>query len=124
MPLLSFPFSSNLLTDSDQLGYLCLCQNLSILNLANNPIANGLNKSGAYRHTIRETIPHLMILDELPFDGVDTTGLSSVSSSHSLVSPSIVNNWRDVNKGLLSPQYAQDKGTLYKLVLETILTDL
>ena len=103
--------SSNLLTDNDQLGYLCLCQNLTILNLANNPIAHGLNETSVYRETIRETIPHLKVLDEIPFNGVDTTGLRSVSN-YNLASDSIVNNWRDVNKGLLSPWCTQDKGTI------------
>ena len=58
-------------------------------------------------------MPQLKILDEIPFDGVDVSSLRSVSS-YSLVSPSIVNDWRDVNKGFISPNTAQEKG-LYEI---------
>ena len=75
-----------------------------------NPLADKISDSGSYRTLVRETIPHLKVLDEVPFEGVDVSSLSSVSS-YSLMSASMVNVWRDVNKGLISPMSAQDKGT-------------
>ena len=68
-----------------------------------------LSESKNYRQVVHESIPQLKVLDETPFEGVDTNSLSS-TSSYSLYSASMVTDWRDVNKGLLSPALLQEKG--------------
>lgn len=83
-----------------------------VLSLANNPISSTIIASKKdYRGTIREAIPQLKILDEVPFDDVDTSCLRS-TSSYSLMSASSIGNWRDANKGILSPHSIQEKGLL------------
>ena len=100
----------NFLNDIDQLGYLCLCLNLTVLTLAGNPIVHSLQATPTgYRMTIRDLIPQLKVLDDNPFEDVDIMSLQS-TSSYALLSPSLAEGWRDVNKGLISPLQLQEKG--------------
>lgn len=59
--------------------------------------------------TIRDLIPQLKVLDDNPFEDVDIMSLQS-TSSYALLSPSLAEGWRDVNKGLISPLQLQEKG--------------
>ena len=91
----------------DQLGYLCLCPNLSVLTLSGNPICQTLSGGAKdYRDAVLSLIPQLKVLDDTPYEGVDTSSLISSSLS----SLSTVQGWRGVAKGYISPTRQADKG--------------
>lgn len=101
-------FHRNFLNEEDQLGYLCLCPQLSNLTLSGNPVTHTLSATPTgYRAAVRRYIPHLKCLDEVPYEDIDLES----SASSALLSPSLVEGWRKMNKGEgISPLKLHSRG--------------
>jgi hypothetical protein len=82
----------NFINDKDQLGYLSLCPSLRILTLHGNPITHNLI---GYREMIHQLIPQLEALDDVHYHDGDNKPIDT----NSLMSPSMIDGWRDVIKG-------------------------
>ncbi|XP_003383254.1 PREDICTED: leucine-rich repeat-containing protein 56-like isoform X2 [Amphimedon queenslandica] len=97
----------NFLNEEDQLGYLCLCPQLSNLTLSGNPVSHTLSATPTgYRAAVRKYIPHLKCLDEVPYEDIDLES----SASSALLSPSLVEGWRKMSKGKgISPLKLQSR---------------
>ena len=104
----------NFINETDQLGYLCLCPSLTVLTLSGNPITHSLITTSmtSYRDFVHQLIPQLKVLDDVPYEEIDISTLSTGSSHNILMSPSLADGWRNIAKGSsnISPLKLHDKG--------------
>lgn len=69
----------NNIDDTQQIHYLAMCSNLSSLTLEGNPVCvlptpdSSESEDYDYRWTVKNTIPHLKILDEEPLQSEPST---------------------------------------------------
>ena len=95
----------------DQIGYLALCPEISVLTLQGNPLSLQLEGESMehYQRFVKSCIPQLKVLDDQVFDGEDRASLQI--SRTSLHSPSLATSYQDLAKSL-SPPAQQEEGRI------------
>jgi hypothetical protein len=68
----------NKITDFHGMMFLSLCNHLKVLDMTN----NGITQKANYRQIVRSHIPHLAILDQVPYDDVNEEERTELARSN------------------------------------------